>query len=321
MRARFIAAMPAVFGLASALAPLSNLLLRIPGTRHLGDVLIGFHLNRPIPLFARRSFRRWFKRRKAPDTQARRGTVALFHDTFNDYNYPQTLIATTELLEKAGFKVELTRTVCCGRPALSKGLTGVAAAAAKTNVPRLYQFAEQGTYIVGCEPSCLLTLRDEYPRLVPEDMKDMAKVVADHALLLDEFLTMLKEKGQLDLSFRVPPSAGEVVFHGHCHQKASADVGKSLDMLEFAGYHSVQATNAACCGMAGAYGYEKEHYERSRAAGERGVFPAVRGQPEAQVVVTGVSCRQQIEHFTKRPVKHLAEALRDAVKEEEQKTV
>jgi Fe-S oxidoreductase len=241
--------------------------------------------------------------------------VALFRDTFNDYSYPNTLIAATELLEKAGYRVEVTDNVCCGRPALSKGLKHKAAEAARINVPRLYRYASKGVYIVGCEPSCLLTLRDEYPRLVPEEMRKMAQVVAGRALLIDEFFAMLKQKGELNLRFKAPASCGSVVFHGHCHQKASADVTKSLEMLDLAGYQSILPTNAACCGMAGAHGYEKEHYQLSEAAGERGVFPAVRAQPDAQVVVTGVSCRQQIEHFTGRPVKHLAEALRDALEE------
>jgi Fe-S oxidoreductase len=314
IRANIIAEIPAALRLGSAIAPLSNFFLRFPGIRFLADRLVGFHWKRPIPLLAFQSFPRWFKRHNAPPN-GRRGTVALFHDTFNDFSYPKTLIAATELLEKAGYRVELADNVCCGRPALSKGLIEKAAAAARINVPRLYRFASKGIYVVGCEPSCLLTLRDEYPNLVPEEMREMARVVASRALLIDEFLTLLKEKGELSLRFKAPSSCRSVVFHGHCHQKASADVTKSLEMLDFAGYQSTYATNAACCGMAGAHGYEKEHYELSEAAGERGVFPAVRSQPEAQVVVTGVSCRQQIEHFTGRPVKHLAEVLREAVEE------
>jgi Fe-S oxidoreductase len=314
MRSKMIAAMPAAMTAGSSVAFLSNLFFRLPGIRVLADIFFGFHRLRPIPRLARRTFPAWFKRRTSPG-EGRRGTVALFHDTFNDLSYPQTLIAATELLEKAGYKVKLTDNVCCGRPALSKGLTHKAAEAARINVPRLYSHASKGIYIVGCEPSCLLTLRDEYPHLVPEEMREMARVVADHALLLDEFLTMLKEEGRLDLTFKVPDPVRSVVFHGHCHQKAAADVTKSLDMLDLAGYQSIHATNTACCGMAGAHGYEKEHYKLSQAAGERALFPDVRTHPDAQIVVTGVSCRQQIEHFTGRPVKHLAEALRDVVEE------
>ena len=109
-------------------------------------------------------------------------------------------------------------------------------------------------------------------------------------------------------------SGREVLFHAHCHQKALADPGKSLELLRLAGYEA-ELADAACCGMAGAFGYEKEHYEQSRAAGERGLFPAVRAHADADVVVMGVSCRQQIEHFTGRPTRHVAQALRDAVKE------
>jgi Fe-S oxidoreductase len=199
---------------------------------------------------------------------------------------------------------------------ISKGFVRQARSHARTNVARLYEHAREGVYIVGCEPSCLLTLRDEYPRLVHEtELEEQARVVARQSLLLDEFLVMLSERGELELTFdHAENGGGPVLFHAHCHQKALASPAASLALLRLAGYET-ELVNASCCGMAGAFGYEKEHYELSRAAGEKGVFPALRAQPEAEVVVTGVSCRQQIEHFTGRHTRHLAQALRDAVAE------
>ena len=297
--------------LGSALAPLSNRLLQAPGVRLANHHLLGIHKARSLPPFARPSFPAWFRSR-APLGDGHRGSVLLFHDTFMDYNFPEPGIATTELLEKAGFRVELADTVCCGRPMISKGFVEQAARHARTNVERLYEHARRGVFIVGCEPSCLLTLRSEYPDLVREpELAEQARVVARQALLIDEFLALLAERGDLELSFDGNRAGRPALLHAHCHQKALASPARSLELLRLAGYEA-ELVNAACCGMAGAFGYEKEHYELSKAAGERELFPALRARPEAEVVVTGVSCRQQIEHFTGRRTRHLAQALRDA---------
>jgi Fe-S oxidoreductase len=229
-----------------------------------------------------------------------------------DFNYPQTGVAVTEILEMAGYRVELFRGTCCGRPMISKGLDKGAESCAVRNVPLLHEFASRGTFIVGCEPSCLLTLRDEYPHLVPAALQEQARVVAGRTLLIDEFLTMLHARGELELAFRPPDSLRPVLFHGHCHQKAFADVSKSVELLGLAGY-DVDYVSAACCGMAGLHGFEKRHYEASRAACERSVLPAIRAREDADIVVMGVSCRQQIEQLSGRPVRHLVEAVRDAI--------
>lgn len=299
--------------LGSALAPVSNWALNIPGAKLVADRILGIHKNRSLPPFVRQTFPDWF-RAHTPIGDGHRGAVVLFHDTFMDFNYPSTGIAVTELLETAGFRVELADKVCCGRPMISKGLLAQATTQATINVTRLYEHARNGVYIVGCEPSCLLTLREEYPDLVEPELKDKARVVAQQALLIDEFLGMLNAKGELGLTFRAAQSngRGEVVFHGHCHQKAAAAPARSVELLRLAGYEAEMA-DAPCCGMAGSYGYEKEHYEASRAAGERNLFPLIRAQAEAQVAVMGTSCRQQIEHFTGRRARHVVELLREAV--------
>jgi Fe-S oxidoreductase len=296
----------------SAMAPVSNWAFNVPGAKLVADQVLGIHKDRSLPAFVRHTFLEWFQTH-TPLGDGHRGPVVLFHDTFMDYNYPGTGIAVTELLEKAGFRVELANKVCCGRPAISKGLLGQASVQARTNVAQLYEQVKDGAYIVGCEPSCLLSLREEYPELVEPELRDKARVVAERALLIDEFLTMLHDKGELELTFHEPDAnAPEVLFHGHCHQKAAADASKSVELLRLAGYQADMA-DAPCCGMAGAYGYEKEHYEASRAAGERALFPIIREHAGAQVAVMGVSCRQQVEHFTGRRPRHMIEILREAV--------
>jgi Fe-S oxidoreductase len=298
----------------SALAPVSNWLLHLPGTGLVAELALGIHRARPLPPFARPTFPAWFRRHQ-PQGDGHRGRVLLFHDTFMDYNFPQTGISATELLERAGFRVELADMVCCGRPMISKGLLDAAARQARANLSRLYEPARQGLPIVGCEPSCLLTLRDDYPELVSgPEWRERARTVAAQARLIDEFLAELHARGMLALGFRPPEDQRrDVLFHAHCHQRALAVPEASLALLRLAGYRA-ELTDAPCCGMAGAYGFEREHYESSRAAGERSLFPAVRAtHPGAQLAVMGTSCRQQLEHFTGRRARHVVELLRDAL--------
>ncbi len=302
--------------LGSHLAPVSNWAFCAPGAGAALERVLGVHHARSLPPFAKPTFQEWFGDH-VPLRDGHRGKVLLFHDTFMDFNFPDTGVAATELLELAGYQVELTDSVCCGRVLISKGRRPQAARHAQTNIPRLYQQSAHAAAIVGCEPSCLLTLRHEYPDLAGDDeLRQMAEEVASRSLLLDEFLAQLADDGQLELNFREPPAHRQrVLFHGHCHQKALAQPLASVRLLRLAGYDA-ELINAACCGMAGSFGYEKEHYEASRAALEQGVAPALRAQPEAKVVVMGVSCRQQIEHFCGRQVYHLAQALREAVAEQ-----
>jgi Fe-S oxidoreductase len=311
LRAQIFANIERLSRIGSKLAPLSNWALKVPGAKLVAHHLLGIHKNRSLPPFTRRTFRQWF-RTHTPRGDGHRGTVVLFDDTFMDYNYPSTGIAATELLETAGFRLELANKVCCGRPMISKGLLDQAATQARTNVAQLYEQCREGAYIVGCEPSCLLTLREEYLDLVEPAQKDKAKVVAGQALLIDEFLGALNGRGELELPFTGGDGKPEVLFHGHCHQKAAADATRSVELLRLAGYQA-DMVDAACCGMAGAYGYEKEHYETSRAAGERDLFPAIRARAGAQVAVMGTSCRQQVEHFTGRRPRHVVELLREAL--------
>jgi Fe-S oxidoreductase len=226
-----------------------------------------------------------------------------------NYNYPQVGKAAVDLLEAAGFRVELANAGCCGRPMISKGLLDEAAAQARYNVDLLHAYAGQGIPIVGCEPSCLLTFRDEYPEFLRDEK---SRLVAKHAYMIDEFLMMLHDKGELELEFRDVPK--KVLFHGHCHQKALAGTESSMRALRLPPGYQVEAVNAGCCGMAGSFGFEREHYQISMAIGEQALFPVVNSKgADWEVAVTGVSCRQQIEHGTGRTARHLVEVLRDAL--------
>jgi Fe-S oxidoreductase len=240
--------------------------------------------------------------------------VLLFTDTFMNYHYPSVGVAATTLLEPMGYEVLLAPHGCCGRPMISKGMLARVKESARRNVDVLYPYAEQGIPIVGCEPSCLLTLRDEYPDLLPGDTK--AKAVAQRSLLLDEFLAKAAEGDGLGLAFK--PANGKVLFHGHCHQKALVGTEASAKVLSLVPGLKVEVLDAGCCGMAGAFGYEKEHYYISMKIGESRLFPVVRANPEATLVVMGVSCRQQVEHGTGVRALHLAEFLASALRDDSQ---
>jgi FAD/FMN-containing dehydrogenase/Fe-S oxidoreductase len=296
--------------LGSQFAPFSNWGAMSPIGRFISSALLGVHPRRQLPPFARQTLPRWFNSRRAPDPgKTVKGTVVLFNDTFMNYNYPQVGIAAVELLEAAGYRVELANARCCGRPMISKGLLDEATACARYNVDLLYAYADQGIPIVGCEPSCLLTFRDEYPELLKDEK---SRKVAEHSYLIDEFLVMLQEKGQLEVEFRNVPK--KVLFHGHCHQKSLAGTASSLKALRLPPGYQVELINSGCCGMAGSFGFEKEHYDVSMKIGQQALFPTINAKdPDWEVAVMGVSCRQQIEHGTRRRSRHLAEVLRDAL--------
>ncbi len=308
LRARVFGHIHTVSKLSSKLPLTANLGLRTPLAKPVLRAL-GVHPERRLSPFARRTFvQRWrTHRRHQPAGRQTRGQVVYFHDTFTTYNYPRIGLAAVKLLEAAGFEVIVEeRRACCGRPMLSKGLIGDARKVAKKNVALLAPYAKRGIPIVGTEPSCILTLRDEYADLLPRNAD--VTTVAEQAFMLDEFLAKLHAAEDLGIAWKRGPGP-QVLFHGHCHQKALIGVGPSLAILRAAGCRPTES-GAGCCGMAGSFGYEAEHYDVSRAIGEERLFPAVNAAAKETVIsVAGVSCRQQIEHFTDRSTRHIVEIL------------
>jgi Fe-S oxidoreductase len=286
------ARMPALVNALSTLAP----------SRWLLEKIAGIDRRRPLPPLAPQTFTDWFARRPAP-ASATRGEVVLFHDTFVTYNTPEIGRAAVELLESAGYRVVLVDRKCCGRPLISKGMLDVAREHAAWNVTRLAPFARRGVAIVGLEPSCLLTLKDEYVDLL---RTDEARTVAAQSALLEQFLLRERERG-LSLSFA--SHGRKALLHGHCHQKALVGTAPTVAVLRWAGYE-VSEVDSGCCGMAGSFGFEREHYDVSVALGNRRLAPAVKTAPaDTEVVAPGISCRQQIAHLAGRRATHPAEAL------------
>ncbi|MBI4338718.1 MAG: hypothetical protein HY680_02050 [Chloroflexi bacterium] len=333
LRSRLVANIAKVNGWTARLGPVGRLGQGNPLTRWALDRFLGLDKRRRLPAVAKLTFSQGFEKHQRgvqrgeaprrgsggvpqsssspfPSGKGARGLgqVVLFADTFMEYNQPQVGLAAVEILEAAGYQVVLADKVCCGRPMISKGLLAQAKRNAEVNVARLLPFVRQGVPIVGCEPSCLSALRDDYPDLLgTQEARDVAR----GTYLLEELLMKLKGEGKLALRFRETP--GKVLFHGHCHQKALWGTSASLAALRLIPGLQVQEIDVGCCGMAGAFGYEKEHYDLSMKIGEQRLFPAVRSAPDARIAVTGFSCAHQIADGTGRRPEHVAEVLRGAV--------
>jgi Fe-S oxidoreductase len=238
--------------------------------------------------------------------------VLLFPDTFTNYFQPDVGAATIELLQRSGLQVTLgpPDLRCCGRPLMSNGLLDQAVANAWHNVDRLYKWANRGGSIIACEPSCILTIKDDYPALLRGQFRDRAKKVAGACLSFEEYLdSLMHGDGNRTLSWK--PGPRKILVQTHCHQRSLVGTGPMLKILRALPGSEVIDLDAGCCGMAGSFGYEAEHYEISRLVGEQRLLPAVReAGSEAVVVAPGFSCRLQIRHFTGREAVHPAELFR-----------
>ncbi len=268
---------------------------------------LGIAPSRSLPPFARETFPEWFAKRKPVNRDKK---VVLFHDTYMDYNYPEIGQSATQFLEAAGFEVILAVKRCCGRPLLSSGYIERVKENARANVANLYRYVEQGYPIVGFEPSCVSMLRDDYCELIGDPR---AKIVAEHVTTFEDFVSQLAHKGELDVVFT--DDVKKVLLHGHCHQKALWGVNGALKALALPDGYDVSAIAAGCCGMAGSFGYEAEHYDVSLKVGENRLLNVVRNaSADTDIVAGGLSCRQQILHATGKRAKHPAELLWEAIK-------
>jgi FAD/FMN-containing dehydrogenase/Fe-S oxidoreductase len=275
------------------------------GARLAGGVMrmaAGVDPRRKLPSLAPVPFRRWFDRRPSAAGTGGRPTVILLDDTFHNFFQPEPLIAAVTVLERAGYRVRIPqRQVCCGRPMISKGLLDEVRPVHQQLIDTLAPEVEAGAPVVGLEPSCILTFRDELPDLARDPRTAALK---EAAYTLEEFLLTIPEYQPGTLRRRA-------VVHGHCHQKALVGMQPTRDLLGRVEGLDFEILDSGCCGMAGSFGYDRRHYEVSRAAGERVLFPAVRSAEAADLVVApGYSCRTQIADFCDgRHSMHTAELL------------
>jgi FAD/FMN-containing dehydrogenase/Fe-S oxidoreductase len=315
LKDRLVAELPDYAAVASRLPWLSNLRETLPGARRLGERLLGFSAKRSLPRWRADTFWRepgegeWASREAVLKAAAEEAKAAvLFVDTFNGTFEPENAIAAARVLRSAGYRVHTLSKggkagghYCCGRTYLSVGMVDRARAKARQLIQALEEFARRGIAIVGLEPSCLLTLRDE---TLVMGLGESADLVASQAMLFEEFIAREVRSGRFSATFK--PAGRPLLLHGHCHQKAFAAVSPILEVLQLIPDSSPRLIESSCCGMAGSFGYEAAHHEVSMRMAELTLLPAVRAAPEAIVIADGTSCRHQIADGAQRTAMHAA---------------
>lgn len=315
MRARLIANIALINRIGSTSPRLTNAILRGRFTAPLIKKVSGFASKRTIPTLYKTSLDAWFKKQKTKSkTPATNGAVYLFNDEFTRFNDTDIGIDTILLLTNLGFEVRLPSHVESGRSFLSKGFVRKAARLAEKNIEMLSPLITEESPLVGIEPSAILSFRDEYPELVRPELKENAKFIAKHAYTIEEFLAKAYANGKFTSDAFIEKPA-KVLYHGHCHQKALGSTEAARSILAIPQNNKVEEIPSGCCGMAGAFGYEAEHYELSMKIGELVLFPALRKSNETDIIAaSGTSCRHQIADGTGKKAKHPVSILYEALK-------
>ncbi|MBV9443537.1 MAG: 4Fe-4S dicluster domain-containing protein, partial [Acidobacteriaceae bacterium] len=302
LRARALGDVERVSAWGSRLAPLSNWVTASALGRRVNEAILKNDRRRSSPQWKRQTFAHWVRKNR------RRGhkesnSVTLFNDTFMNHYEPEVGIAALESLERGGCDVNVVRPCCCGRPFISQGLLAEARERASTTVEQLFPIADRGEKIIFCEPSCLSVLKDDAPSLLRGEQQRKARVVARACQTFEEFVAALP--------LPLAPVSGRILLHGHCHQKSMGLLPHSLALLSRIPSEGVIDLDAGCCGMAGSFGYHRQHYEISYAIANRRLLPAVKNKnPGDAIVAAGFSCRHQIRDFTQAIAVHPAVFIR-----------
>ncbi len=312
LKDRLVAYLPRYAPYAARAPWLMALRETIPGLAWLTEKTVGFSARRSLPRFRRDAFRE----ATAPAGELTENDVVLFVDTFNRWFEPANARAARRVLEAAGYRVHLPaavdggRPLCCGRSFLAAGLVDEARAEMRRSIDALAPYVARGVPVIGLEPSCLLTFRDELAAVLPGTQAD---ALAAQAMLFEEFLAREQAAGRLDLALG-PAPAPRALLHGHCHQKAFDAMGATAAALRLVPGLEVEPVESSCCGMAGAFGYEAAHYDVSMAMAEQSLLPAVRGAVgDTLIVADGTSCRHQIGDGAGRTALHVARILEQAL--------
>src|SRR5580704_8253002 len=309
LRDRAVAYLPRYAPYAARLAPVLNLRNRVPALAALGEKMLGLSARRSLPEWASEIYR------GSTDTGPMGGrNIVLLVDTFNRYFEPENAWAVERVLARAGYRVTtpepaVGRPLCCGRTFLAAGLVEEAKAEARRMLDALAPAVAAGTPIIGLEPACLLTLRDEFPALLPGAE---TQALAAHAQLFEEFVASERAAGRFELKLAAMPGQ-TALLHGHCHQKAFNTAGAAAETLRLIPELAVETFDSTCCGMAGSFGLEAEHHEMSLKIGELGVLPKMRdAAPDTLLAACGTSCRHQIADGAQRDARHVVRILDDA---------
>jgi Fe-S oxidoreductase len=304
-----------------AIAPgIYNFVMTTPGISTMVKKFSGFNTKRSMPTMYKTTLRKWYgRRRKLPVANYRKPEtgntklVYLFCDEFTNYNDTEIGIKAIQLLEQLGYQVIIPQHEESGRTWLSKGLIRKAKEIADKNIALLSPLITEETPLIGIEPSAILVFRDEYIDLASDDKFETAKALAKNVFTIEEFIASEIEKGRITKE-QFTQEKKQIKLHGHCQQKALSSVAPSVKILSLPENYSVEVIPSGCCGMAGSFGFEKEHYDISMKIGELVLFPAVRNKSEETIIAApGTSCRHQIKDGTKEKALHPVEILFEAL--------
>lgn len=303
-------------GLGSIAPGLTNFFLQKAGSGLVKSVL-KLAPKRKLPGLYHTTLRKWYKKVyknivAGPVKAGSKGKVYFFCDEFTNFNDTEIGIIAIRLLHALGYEVIMPNHVESGRAHISKGILNPVKKLAKKNVEIFSKLVSDETPLIGLEPSAILSFRDEYPLLVPDNLKADALSLGENALMIDEFLSREIDAGNLDASL-FSDQEKDILLHGHCHQKALSSVNHSQKILSLPSNYEVEIIPSGCCGMAGSFGYEAEHFDLSMKIGELVLFPTIRKAPEKMVVAPGTSCRHQIQDGTDRKAMHPVEVLWNAL--------
>lgn len=319
-RAKAFANISRLNGLGAIFPSLTNFILHKAGSGLLKKML-KLAPQRTLPGLYHTTLRRWYRKfykeiSTGPVRTGSKGKVYFFCDEFTNYNDTEIGIVAIRLLHALGYDVLMPGNVASGRAHISKGILEPAKKMAQKNVEKFSKLIDADTPLIGLEPSAILSFRDEYPLLVPENMRESAKTLAGNTFMIDEFLSREIDSGNIDDSM-FSTQDRKILLHGHCHQKALSSVQHSQKILSLPPNYQVEVIPSGCCGMAGSFGYEAEHYDLSMKIGELVLFPAVREANEHIIAAPGTSCRHQIKDGTKKEALHPVEILWEALENRE----
>jgi Fe-S oxidoreductase len=310
LRSRLVAYLPRLNKLAVLIRPLSNFVMNTSMLKK----AIGFSTQRSVPKLSKITLNRWVNNGIPLPEKEYKGKVYLFNDEFTNFNESEIGIKAILVLTKLGYEVKIPVHVESGRTFLSKGLVRTSKKIATKNVTLLKDIISEKTPLIGIEPSAILAFRDEYPDLVDTGLQQSARELAKNALLFDEFIAAEIDKGNITAG-QFTSEEKQILLHGHCQQKAVASTAPTKKMLSLPVNYSVSEIPSGCCGMAGSFGYEKEHYDLSQKIGEMVLFPAVRNAGEKTIITApGTSCRHHIKDGTGRAAKHPVEVMYEALR-------
>jgi len=315
-RSKLIANFSKSSSIGAMMPGLYNFMVTTPPFSNLIKGYAGFAQKRSMPLLYKTTLKKWYKKHRKKNQEIKQRKVYLFCDEFSNYNDTEIGIKTILLLEQLGYEVVIPKHIESGRTWLSKGLIRKAKIIANKNIELLCDLISEESPLVGIEPSAILTFRDEYIDLASDKNLERAKNLSENVFYIDEFISNEAAQGNISKEFFTEEVAS-IKLHGHCHQKSLSNIQASVAALSIPEHYKVSVIPSGCCGMAGSFGYEKEHYDISMKVGELVLFPTVRDKEERTIIAApGTSCRHQIKDGTHTISYHPVEILFNALKKQ-----